>query len=224
MSVTSGERGRIGVISDVICPWCYIGKHHLGGALPILAAQGQPFAVTWHAFQLNPDMPEEGVDRDEYRARKFGSLAKSQEADARVAEAGAALGLEFRHDLMRRTPNSVAAHRVIWLAGGLGVQEPVVEALFRGYFTEGRDIGCPATLAELAGEAGLDPALVVRLFSGGDGRQQVLGEDASARKSGLDGVPTFVMGQYVLFSGAVPAEQMAEAFAKAWKVIGNRAA
>src|SRR5664279_4434244 len=89
MSVTSGARGRIGVISDVICPWCYIGKRQLGRALPILAAEGQPFAVSWHAFQLNPDMPEEGVERDEYRTQKFGSLAESQAADARVAEAAA---------------------------------------------------------------------------------------------------------------------------------------
>jgi predicted DsbA family dithiol-disulfide isomerase len=224
MSVTSATRGRIAVISDVICPWCYIGKRQLGRALPILAAQGQSFAVTWHAFQLNPDMPEGGVDRDEYRARKFGSPDRALEADAKVAEAGAAVGITFRHDLIRRTPNTIAAHRVIWLAGGHGVQDDVVEALFHGYFTEGRDLGDVATLAELAGGAGLDPALVARLFAGEDGRQPVLGEDASARRSGLDGVPTFVMGQYVLFSGAVPAEQMAEAFAKAWKVIGSQAA
>jgi len=213
-------QGRIDVISDAICPWCWIGKRQLDRALPMLADQGLRFTVAWLPFQLNPDMPAGGADRQDYRTAKFGSLARSQEGDARVAEAGAAVGLKFRYDLMRRTPNTIDAHRVIRLAGQHGVQNQVVEALFRGYFTEGADIGDPVTLAGLAGTAGLDPVAVAVMLAGEAGRQEVLAEDQSARRGGLDGVPAFVMGGYVLFSGAVPADVMAEAFAKAWKVIG----
>lgn len=216
-------QGRIDVISDAICPWCWIGKRQLDLALPVLAEQGLRFSVAWLPFQLNPDMPVGGLDREDYRAGKFGSLARSQEADARVAEAGAKVGLNFRYDLMRRTPNTIDAHRVIRLAGRHGVQGEVVEALFRGYFTEGADIGDHATLSTLAGTAGLDPVAVAAMLAGEAGRPEVIAEDQSARSGGLDGVPTFVMGGYVLFSGAVPAETMVEAFAKAWKVIGAQA-
>ncbi len=180
--------------------------------------------VHWRAFQLNPEMPETGVDRAEYRRSKFGSLARSQELDAQVASAGAAVGLTIRHDLMRRTPNTVAAHRVLWLAEQHGVQNPVSDALFRGYFTEGRDIGDAATLAELADGAGLPADKVITLLAGDEGRREVLAEDASARASGLNGVPTFTMLGHVLFSGAVPADTMAEAFAHAWRILSKNAA
>jgi len=223
MDATGATQGRIDVISDAICPWCWIGKRQLDRALPVLADRGLRFAVAWLPFQLNPDMPAGGVERQDYRAEKFGSLARSREADARVAEAGAAVGLKFRHDLMRRTPNTIDAHRVIRLAGQHGVQSAVVEALFRGYFTEGADIGDHATLTDLASGAGLDPLAVAAMLAGEAGRQEVLAEDQSARAGGLDGVPAFVMGRYVLFSGAVPADVMVEAFAKAWKVIGAQA-
>jgi len=219
MDVPGANAGRIDVISDAICPWCWIGKRQLDRALPMLADQGLRFTVAWLPFQLNPDMPAGGADRQDYRTAKFGSLARSQEGDARVAEAGAAVGLKFRYDLMRRTPNTINAHRVIRLAGQYGLQNQVVEALFRGYFTEGADLGDPIALAGLAGTAGLDPVTVAIMLAGEAGRQEVLAADQSARRGGLDGVPTFVMGGYVLFSGAVPAEAMVEAFTKAWKVI-----
>ncbi len=224
MDPTAAPQGRIDVISDAICPWCWIGKRHLDRALPVLAAQGLQFAVIWKPFQLNPDMPAGGAERDAYRVQKFGSRARAQEADAKVAAAGAAVGLAFRHDLIRRTPNTVDAHRVIRLAGRHEVQHAVVEALFRGYFTEGADIGDHATLARLAGSAGLDPHAVAVLLAGEDERREVLEEDQSARRGGVDSVPAFVMGRYVLFAGAVPAEAMVEAFAKAWRVIGAETA
>ncbi len=220
MDATAARQGRIDVISDAICPWCWIGKRQLDLALPVLAAQGLRFAVGWTPFQLNPDMPTGGADRNDYRVQKFGSRTRATEVDTKVTEAGAAVGLAFRHDLIRRIPNTVDAHRVIRLAGRHEVQHTVVEALFRGYFTEGADIGDHATLARLAGGAGLDPLVVAAMLAGEDERQEVLAEDQAARRGGLDSVPTFVMGRYVLFSGAVPAETMAEAFAKAWRVIG----
>jgi predicted DsbA family dithiol-disulfide isomerase len=214
--------GRIDVISDAICPWCYIGKRHLERALAILAEDGLVFSVGWLPFQLNPDMPEEGVARQEYRIAKFGSAERSRELDARITEAGAVVGLGMRLDLQQRTPNTVAAHRTIRFAGKHGVQDAVAEALFAAYFIEGVDIGDPAALAEIAGAAGL-PGVATMLASE-EGRAEVLAEDAMARNAGINGVPSFVMRNHVLFSGAMPGENMAEAFAKAWRVLSEKAA
>ena len=216
--------GRIDVISDAICPWCYIGKRHMDAALAHLATQGQRFAVYWHPFQLNPDMPAGGADRRDYRTAKFGSWERSLELDEQITKAGAVVGLKFRTDLMRRTPNTIDAHRTIWLAGQHGVQDAVMEALFRGYFTEGADIGDHATLTSLAVGAGLPVSAIAAMLAGDDGRAEVMREVEIARGSGINGVPCFTMANHVLFSGAVPADVMAEAFEKAWAVLGNQAA
>ena len=216
--------GTIDVISDAICPWCWIGKRNLESALAELAGQGLHFAVRWRPYQLNPDMPAEGVERAAYRAQKFGSVEKGRQLDARVAEAGRAVGLGFRHDLMLRTPNTVDAHRVIRLAESAGVQDAVVEALFRGYFAEGQDVGDAATLVALAAGAGLDGKAVAAMLGSDEGRAEVLGEDMAARRAGLDGVPSFLMDRHLLFSGAMPGAQMADAFRRAHAILSARAA
>ncbi len=221
---TPTPRPTLDIISDAICPWCYIGKRQMERALPLLAQDGLDLAVHWHPYQLNPDMPEAGVARDAYRAAKFGSAERARALDERIVEAGAAVGLEIRPERMRRTPNTVAAHRVIWLAGRHDVQDAVVEALFRAYFTDGQDIGDPATLIAIAAQAGLEAAAVTALLAGADGRHEVLAEDQMARRAGLNGVPSFVMAGHVLFSGAMPAETMAEAFTQAWRILGKVAA
>ena len=141
---------RIDIVSDAICPWCYIGKRQLERALTTLAQEGLHFSVHWNPFQLNPDMPKEGRDRAAYRTMKFGSAEKSRELDERVAGAAANVGLDFRLDLMLRTPNTLDAHRLIWLAGREGVQDAVMEAVFVAYFTQGRDIGDRDVLADCA--------------------------------------------------------------------------
>jgi predicted DsbA family dithiol-disulfide isomerase len=223
--MSGDDISRIDVISDAICPWCYIGKRHMDAALALLAEHGGPrFAVRWHAFQLNPDMPAEGVERAAYRAAKFGSVERGRELDEGVAAAGRLVGLEFRHDLMRRTPNTVDAHRVIRFAGLHDVQDAVVERLFAAYFVEGRDIGDRAVLAEEAGAAGLDAASVRAMLDSDVGREEVLAEDAGARAAGVNGVPTFAMDGHVLFSGAMPAERMEAAFQRAWHILRTRAA
>ena len=211
------------IISDAICPWCWIGKRNLDAALETLAAEGLHFAVRWRPFQLNPDMPAEGVVRAAYRAQKFGSEARGRELDANVAEAGRAVGLTFRHDLMQRTPNTVAAHRVIRMAEAAGVQHAVAEALFQGYFQDGRDVGDHATLAELAGRAGLAAEAVAAMLAGEDHRAEVLAEDAEARQGGINGVPSFLMDRHLLFSGAMPASRMADAFRHANTILSERA-
>ena len=151
-------------------------------------------------------------------------MLQAQAADARVAQAGAAAGLAFRHDLMQRTPNTIDAHRVIRMAGEAGCQDAVVERLFRGYFQEGQDVGAPATLAALAGEAGLDAAAVAAMLASPAHAAEVTEEDAGFRRLGLDGVPTFALDGHVVFSGAMPAEQMAEAFRRALTILRQRAA
>jgi len=198
---------RIDVISDAICPWCWIGKRQLEAALALL---DQRFTVHWRPYQLNPDMPPEGVDRPAYRAAKFGSLARSAEADARVAEAGRAVGLEFRHDRMLRTPNTIKAHRLIRWAGPR--QDAMVETLFQAYFHDGEDIGDDTTLARLAAQAGLDGAEAYLASPAEDA--EVRAEDAQFRRIGISGVPSFALDGRVMFSGAWPAERMAEIFAR----------
>jgi predicted DsbA family dithiol-disulfide isomerase len=219
----AGALSRIDIVSDAICPWCWIGKRHLEGALAALADEGERFEVHWRPFQLNPDMPPEGVERAAYRAAKFGSLERSRELDAQVAAAGAAAGLEFRFDRQRRTPNTVDAHRLLRRAGEAGgpaLQEAVVEALFRAYFEDGRDIGDRAVLAEVADAAGLDGAAA--LLATEEGAAEVRAEDAGFRGLGISGVPSFALAGHVLFSGAVPAERMADAFRRALAVLRAR--
>ena len=210
------------VISDAICPWCWIGKANLDAALAALREDGLEFRIRWRPFQLNPDMPAEGVARDAYRAGKFGSLERSRELDAQVADAGHAAGVSFRHDLMTRTPNTIAAHRVIRAAEEAGVQHAVVDALFRAYFQAGRDIGDAATLDEIAEAAGL-PGMAAML-AGEDHRDAVLAEDMAARRGGISGVPSFLMDRHLLFSGAMPAHRMEEAFRRANAILSGRKA
>jgi predicted DsbA family dithiol-disulfide isomerase len=216
--------GRIDVISDVICPWCYIGKRHLERALDILEAQHLRFTVAWHPFQLNPDMPREGVDRAQYRLAKFGSAERSRQMDERITETAATVGLEFHLDRLTRTPNTLNAHRLIRLAGQHGVQDGVVEALFEGYFCNGADIGDDRVLEALGTEGGLENGSIRTMLAGEDGLKEVVAADQMARNAGIQGVPSFALQGHVLFSGAVPAEEMAQAFRRAWEILRSRAA
>ena len=216
--------GRIDIVSDAICPWCYIGKRQLERALLTLAADGLRFDVHWNPFQLNPDMPKEGVDRALYRAAKFGSAERAAALDARVVEAAASVGLGFHPELIGRTPNTVDAHRVIWLAGTQGVQDTVVERLFDAYFVRGADIGRREALAEEGSAAGLDGTAVAAFLDGQEATADVLRADRAAREAGVDGVPSFFMDGHFLFSGAMPAETMAAGLRRAWQILSARAA
>jgi predicted DsbA family dithiol-disulfide isomerase len=203
----------IDVISDVICPWCFIGKRRLEKALA-----GRPATVRWHPFQLNPDLPREGIDRKDHRIRKFGSWERSLELDAQVA-AGRGEGIAFNFDKMARTPNTLEAHRIIWLAGERGVLDAVVEALFLAYFTDGRDLSDRATLAGVAAGAGLDRDEVVELLEGDKRLEVVRAGEEQARRIGVSGVPFFVMNGKVALSGAQPPEMLRQAFEQAGGTI-----
>ena len=216
--------GRIDVISDAICPWCYIGKRHLERALALLDKQGLHFPVAWHPFQLNPDMPREGVERAQYRLAKFGSAERSRQLDERITETAATVGLEFHLDRLTRTPNTLDAHRLIRLAGQRGVQDGVVEALFEGYFCDGADIGNAEVLTRLGLEGGLERDEITAMLASDTGLKEVAAADRMARNAGIQGVPSFALQGHVLFSGAVPADEMAQAFRRAWEILKNRAA
>ncbi|HEY7578583.1 MAG TPA: DsbA family oxidoreductase [Acetobacteraceae bacterium] len=215
---------RIDIVSDAICPWCYIGKRQLERALAMLETEGLRFSVHWNPFQLNPDMPKEGRDRMAYRAQKFGSAERARELDERVANAAAAVGLAFRTDLMLRTPNTLDAHRLIWFAGREGVQDAVMEAVFAAYFTQGRDIGDRDMLAECGVEGGMDRAAVADFLAGDVAAKEMLAADRAAREAGVNGVPSFFLNGYGLYSGAMPAETMAEALRKGHEILRQRAA
>jgi predicted DsbA family dithiol-disulfide isomerase len=215
---------RIDIVSDAICPWCYIGKRQLERALALLAPEGLHFSVHWNPFQLNPDMPKGGRDRVAYRAVKFGSAERARELDERVASAAAGVGLSFRQDLMLRTPNTLDAHRLIWLAGKEGVQDAAMEAVFAAYFTQGRDIGDSAVLADCAAEAGMDRASVAEFLAGNVAANEMLAADRAAREASVNGVPAFFLDGYSLFSGAMPADTMAGALRTGQQILRQRAA
>ena len=196
------------VVSDVICPWCFVGKRRMEQASRQLGDDLR-LAVRWRPFQLNPTMPKEGLDRRTYRTAKFGSWEHSQALDAQIAAVGREVGVAFCHDLMARTPNTFDAHRLIWLAGQEGKQDEVVEALFRAYFTEGRDIGDSSVLADLAAEAGLPRERASAFLRSDEGSAEVSVEEAQARRLGISGVPTILVGGVPVFSGALRAETMA---------------
>eukprot|EP01037_Dinobryon_pediforme_P001406 gene1407-1427_t len=211
---------RIEVISDVICPWCFIGKRNLEAALALLAQEGLQFTVTWRPYQLNPDMPPSGIARAIYRAAKFGSAERARELDEQVSQAGTAAGLQFRFDRMERTPNTVPAHRLIRLAGVAGCQDAVVERLFDAYFHQGEDVGDPLVLASIAAAHNIDPTALASTA----GDAEIRAADEAARRAGLTGVPSFLMEGYFLFSGAMQPEAMASQFRGAQRILSERAA
>jgi predicted DsbA family dithiol-disulfide isomerase len=201
-------------VSDVICPWCLIGKRRLEKALKLL---GNPPGVTvnWKPFQLNPQMPPQGIERREYRIGKFGSWEQSQARDNQVAAAGAEEGITFAFEKMRRTPNTLDAHRVIWLGAQRSVEDAVVEGLFRAYFEEGLDLNDLAVLVRLAAESRLPAGEAERLVAGDGGRADVLREEAKYKSLGVSGVPSFFFNGEPAFSGAVAPTLLADAIQQA---------
>jgi predicted DsbA family dithiol-disulfide isomerase len=201
------KRLAVEIVSDAICPWCFVAKRQFERAVARLPAD-VALSVAWRPYELNPDMPIEGMDRVTYRSRKFGSWEHSQRLDAQVSAAAAQAGIEMRHDLMERTPNTFNAHRLVWLAEREGVQDAVVEALFRAYFVEGRDVGHRSTLIEIATAAGIASERAEAFFSGTEGFDDVRAAETAAHRQGLNGVPTFILNGRPAFSGAQRAEVM----------------
>ena len=199
---------RLDIISDPVCPWCYIGKALLDRALEAHPDHG--FAIEWHPFQLNPEMPRGGMERASYLEAKFGGKANAVKVYAQIEQAAHDAGLAIDFAAMKRMPNSLDAHRLIHWAGLEGRQSAMVNALFRAFFREGRDIGDAGVLTALAGEAGLDTAFIARLLASDADREDISARDTHARQRGVNGVPTFVIANQHVLSGAQPVELWAQ--------------
>jgi predicted DsbA family dithiol-disulfide isomerase len=210
----------IEVISDAVCPWCWVAKRRLDRAIAALAPDVTA-SVTWSPFELNPEMPKAGVDRRAYRSAKFGSWQHSQALDAQVAAAGWSEGLVFNHDKIERTPNTVDAHRLIQLAGQHGKQDVVVEGLFAAYFNEGRDVGDPTLLADIGALAGLDRDRILAMLASDEGQAEVRSQLRRAVDLRVSGVPTVLVDGVPLFSGAIRAELMEAELRKAAGHVGR---
>ena len=195
---------QLDIFSDPICPWCYIGKARLDAALK--SRPDHPFLIEWHPFQLNPDMPPEGMDRRTYLEAKFGGKEQAVAVYARIAEEAEASGLFVNLASIDRTPNTVNAHRLIHWAGIERKQEAAVTALFTAYFTEGRDIGDSAVLCDIAGAIGMERDVTERLLSSDADIEDIKARDAHSRKMGVTAVPTFIIAQQHVVPGAQPPE------------------
>ena len=200
----------VDVYSDVICPWCYVGKQRLERALKTW--DGVPVNIRWRPFQLNPTMPRNGMGRRQYLDAKFGSSAAAQAIYDHVLTAGTEEGIQFAFERIARTPNTFAAHRLIWLAGHHDKQNELVELLFRQYFLEGGDIGNIETLSQIAAHAGLDRATIETFLAGDEGIEAVKAEEAAGHHMGIRGVPYFGFNGVNALSGAQPPEQLLVAF------------
>ncbi|MBC7132490.1 MAG: DsbA family oxidoreductase [Roseovarius sp.] len=195
---------RLDIISDPICPWCYIGRTLLDQALA--ERPDHPFEIHWQPFQLNPDMPEGGMDRKQYLEAKFGGREEAARAYAPVLERARAAGLEIDFAAIPRVPNTLDAHRLLHWAEVEECQDRMAMALFRAYFEEGRDIGDHEVLADIADSLSLDAALIRRLLASDADRDEIAERDARFRKMGITGVPTFIVaGQHAL-PGCQPPE------------------
>ncbi len=206
------ETVKLDIMSDPICPWCYIGKAHLDRALA--AAPDHPFLIEWHPFQLNPDMPEGGMDRRAYLEGKFGGKKAAVKAYAPVVEHVEKAGLKINFEGMKRTPNTLNAHRLIHWAGIEGRQTAAVSALFKAYFVECRDIGDVEVLADIADSIEMDAAVVTRLLGTDSDMQDIRDRDAHSRSMGINSAPTFIIGGKHAVPGAQPPELWAKVIAE----------
>jgi predicted DsbA family dithiol-disulfide isomerase len=204
----------IEVYSDVICPWCYVGKRRLERVLQHLAGL-VPTTVQWRPFQLNPGMPLDGMDRTAYLEAKFGSREAYRRLEEQVMAAEEEIPFAF--DRITVTPNTLLAHRLIWYAGAQGRQDAMVETLFRLYFVEGRDIGRAETLSEAAGQVGLAASEVKEFLGGSEGVDEVCRAEAVGRRLGIRAVPCFVFNGTSMLTGAQPADVLRTAIAAAGK-------
>jgi len=215
---------QIDIISDVVCPWCYIGKRNLEKALSLYEAENsgavqgsdeKTLRITWHPFQLNPHLPADGIPRDEYTSSKFGGPDRAREIYARVASAGAQAGINFRFDEIGRQPNTIAAHQLILLSVDSDAQDSVVESLFKGYFLEGRDLTDHETLLELAERGGVNREDGESCLRNEEMRSEIEKQDRHARSLGVEGVPFFIFNQKLAVSGAQPPDVLVRAMTQA---------
>ena len=212
---------QIEVFSDVVCPWCFVGKRRLEQALET-AGYANRARVTWRPFELNPTMPKSGMDRRAYLDAKFGGKEGRREIEERLAKAGEAEGIVFAFDRIERKPNTFDAHRLIWFAGQQGCQDEVAEALFHSYFTKGREIGSLNSLVEIASDSGINREEAERFLASDQAVQEVRAEEATGHRLGIRGVPYVVLNGSLSISGAQPPDIFVSALQQAEKPVMER--
>jgi len=200
------------VVSDAVCPWCYVGKRNLDAAIAQLT--DMDVTVSWRPFQLDPTIPREGISRHDYMARKFGP-EKIKEIHTRLEGVGKAAGIDFDFDKIERSPNTLNAHRLIRWSQSSGKQTQVVEALFSAYFAQGKDIGAQNVLTDIARDAGLDAREIGAALQTDHDEKEVQEEIATAMRMGVNGVPFFIVAGRYGMSGAQPPDMLAEVIRKA---------
>ena len=207
----------IDVVSDVVCPWCYVGKRRLEGALQAFAQKHPDIStqVRWHTFQLNPDLPSQGIDRLTYVQEKFGERGAS--VYERVASVGKEVGLAFAFEKIARQPNTLVAHSLIAAAEPLGCQEAVVEALFNAYFMQGQDLTDSTALVRIAVQAGMPEQTAQDAVADVDLHAQTQDADQAAREMGISGVPFFIFNRQVGVSGAHESDTLLQAMEQSLK-------
>lgn len=204
---------QLDVISDTVCPWCYIGKRRLDKAISSWDRKDVEIAVTWRPYQLDATIPAEGVDRQKYYERKFGT-ERAKEAGKVIAEYGEQEGIKFAFDKIKRSPNTLDSHRLVKWAGTAGVQLDAVELLFKRYFEDGADVGCHEVLIEVATDIGMDVDLVRELLATDTDRKHIEYEDHKAREMGVTGVPCFLFEQKFSVVGAQDVETLTKVFTR----------
>jgi predicted DsbA family dithiol-disulfide isomerase len=217
MTAPAAAPFTIDVVSDVVCPWCYVGKHRLEKALATMAERN--FAIFWRPFQLDPTIPKEGMPRQVYLERKFGRERLS-DLHKPLIEIGKAEGIPFAFDKITRSPNTLDAHRLLRWAHEAGKQNEMADRLFALYFTEGADIGSRDVLIKAAADVGLDAALVTQLLGTEADLDPVIAEINAAQKMGISGVPTFIFAGRFALSGAQPAETIRKAIEQSASTAG----
>jgi predicted DsbA family dithiol-disulfide isomerase len=200
----------VDIVSDTICPWCYIGKRRFERALDVSGRND--VALSWRPFQLNPDMPAEGMSRDDYVRAKFGGGDRPRQIYQAIADSGREAGIEFQFSRIRRTPNTILSHRLIYWSSKNERQDETVGELFKAYFEEGLDIGELDTLVDIAQRAGLDGQATRHFLISEGGRQEVVASDVYARRLGINGVPCFIVNRKYAVSGAQPPSAFVEVF------------
>ena len=210
---------QVDIYSDIVCPWCYVGKRRMERALTLVGSDVQ---VIWRPFQLNPTMPLDGMDRTTYLKAKFGSLEAFGQMEEQLLAAGADEQIPFAFEKIQRTPNTFAAHRLVWYAAQQEKQDSVVDALFRGYFLEGKNIGDVTTLTHVAAEAGLDRIETEEFLESEKGVVEVKAEEAVGRRLGIRGVPYVVFNGRISISGAQPPDIFVTAIEQARETVGKQ--
>lgn len=213
------EAMQIDILSDTVCPWCFIGKKRLERAIAL--RPGVEFKVSWRPYRLDPTIPKEGVDRRAYLKAKFGDSPRTQSMGDAIRAEGASEGIQFAFEKIERSPNTLDSHRLIRWAASAGVQNEIVERLFGAYFLEGRDIGDREILMDIACRAGMDTEIVSGLFDGNADAGLIEREDRLAHEMGISGVPTFIFENRFMLSGAREPEVLVRVIDKATELANS---